>query len=129
MTHHDIEPAASGLPEEEEIHLALPDLLPANHTLVVNPVKRVVIMLNDEPGGEAQRVKVQNITPSGIRVLIPLLQAYPKDCPYDILLMHLYPMPVEAVRSQLQKARETTMRPLRRAMSTINADLHPFGLQ
>jgi len=129
MTHHDTEPAASGIPKEEEIHLALPELLPANHTLVVNPVKRILIMLYDEPGGEAQRVKMQNISPSGIRVLIPLLQAYPKDCPYDILLMHLYPMPVEAVRSQLQKARETTMRPLRRAISTIRADLHPFGLK
>jgi hypothetical protein len=129
MTHHDIEPAASGILEEEEIHLALPELLPANHTLVVNPVKRILIMLYDEPGGEAQRVKMQNISPSGIRVLIPLLQAYPKDCPYDILLTHLYPMPVDAVQKQLQEARETTMRPLRRAMSTINADLHPFGLQ
>src|SRR6266487_738215 len=129
MTHHDSEPAASRIPEEEEIHLALSELLPANHTLVVNPVKRVLIMLNDEPGGEAQRVKVQNISPSGIRVLIPLLQAYPKDCPYDILLTHLYPMPVEDVHKQLQEARETTMRPLRRAMSTINADLRPFGLQ
>ncbi len=86
MTHHDTEPAASGIPKEEEIHLALPELLPANHTLVVNPVKRILIMLYDEPGGEAQRVKMQNISPSGIRVLIPLLQAYPKDCPYDILL-------------------------------------------
>ena len=129
MTHHDTEPADIGIPEEEEIHLALPELLPANHTLVVNPVKRILIMLYDEPGGEAQRVKMQNISPSGIRVLIPLLQAYPKHCPYDILLTHLYPMPVEAVQKQLQEARETTMRPLRRAISTINADLHPFGLQ
>ena len=86
-------------------------------------------MWYDEPGIEARRVTIENISPSGIRVLIPLLQAYPKDCPYDILLTHLYPMPVEAVRSQLQEARETTMRPLRRAMSTINADLRPFGLQ
>ena len=129
MTNRDSESAHIGKPEEEEIHLALPELLPANHTLVVNPVKRILIMLYDEPGGEAQRVKMQNISPSGIRVLIPLLQAYPKHCPYDILLTHLYPMPVEAVQKQLREAREMTMRPLRRAISTINADLHPFGLQ
>ena len=128
MTHHDSETADIGK-SEEEIHLALPELLPANHTLVVNPVKRVLVMWYDEPGIEPRRVTIENISPSGIRVLIPLLQAYPKDCPYDILLTHLYPMPVEAVRSQLQEARETTMRPLRRAMSTINADLRPFGLQ
>jgi hypothetical protein len=129
MTNYDAEPADIGIPEEEEIQLALPGLLPANHTLVVNPVKRILIMLYDEPSGEARRVKVQNISPSGIRVLIPLLQAYPKYCTYEILLTHLYPMPVEAVRKQLQESRETTMRPLRRAISTINVDLHPFGLQ
>jgi hypothetical protein len=58
-----------------------------------------------------------------------LLQAYPKYCSYEILLTHLYPMPVEAVQKQLQEVREMTMRPLRRAISTINADLHLFGLQ
>ncbi len=129
MTHHDTEPADIGKPEEEEIHLALPELLPANHTLVVNPVKRIVVLLYDEPDGGASSVKEQNISPSGIRILIPLLQAYPHSCPYEILLTHLYPMPVEAVRKQLQEARETTMRPLRRAISTIRADLHPFGLK
>ncbi len=129
MTHHDAEPADIEIPEEEAIHLALPELLPANHTLVVNPVKRILILLYDEPGGEARSVEEQNISPSGIRVLIPLLQAYPKYCTYEILLTHLYPMPVEAVRRQLQEARETTMRPLRRAISTINADLRPFGLK
>ncbi len=129
MTHDDTEPADIGKSEEEEIHLALPDLLPANHTLVVNPVKRVLVMWYDETGSEPRRVKIENISPSGIRVLIPLLQAYPKHCPYEILLTHLYPMPVEAVSKQLQEAKETTMRPLRRAISTLNADLHSFGLQ
>ncbi len=129
MTPHDAEPADIGISEEKAIHLALPELLPANHTLVVNPVKRIVILLYDEPDGEASSVKEQNISPSGIRILIPLLQAYPHSCSYEILLTHLYPMPVEAVRKQLQEARETTMRPLRRAISTIRADLHPFGLK
>ncbi len=129
MTPHDAEPTDIGISEEKAIHLALPELLPANHTLVVNPVKRIVVLLYDEPDGGASSVKEQNISPSGIRILIPLLQAYPHSCPYEILLTHLYPMPVEAVRKQLQEARETTMRPLRRAISTIRADLHPFGLK
>ena len=41
--------ADKGTPEED-IHLALPGLLPANHTLVVNPEKRIVVMRHDEPG-------------------------------------------------------------------------------
>jgi len=128
MTPHDAASTNLGMPEEEAIHLALPGLLPANHTLVVNLAKRIVILFYEEPG-EGVRSKEQNISPSGIRILIPLLQAYPYSCPYEILLTHLYPMPVEAVRKQLQEARETTMRPLRRAISTIRADLHPFGLK
>lgn len=129
MPNNDTEPADIGKPEEEEIHFALPDLLPANHTLVVHSVKRILVLLYDEPNGEAQRVKMQKISPSGMRILSPLLQAYPKYCPYELLLTHLYPMPLEAVSKQLQETRETTMRPLRRAISTLNADLHDFGLK
>ncbi len=128
MTPHDAEPTDIGISEEKAIHLALPELLPANHTLVVNPVKRIVILFYEEPG-EGVRSREQVFTPSAMRILIPLLQAYPHSCPYEILLTHLYPMPVEEVRKQLQEARETTMRPLRRAISTIRADLHPFGLK
>lgn len=129
MTPHDAASTNMGMPEEGAIHLALAELLPENHTLVVNPAKRIVTLLYDEPGGEARIVEEQVFSPSAIRVLIPLLQAYPNACPYEILLTHLYPTPVEAVRKHLQEAWETTMRPLRRAMSTIKVDLHPFGLQ
>jgi hypothetical protein len=129
MTQHDAEPADMGISEEDAIHLALPELLPANHTLVVNPAKRIVILFYEEPGDGVRSVREQVFTPSAMRILIPLLQAYPNYCTYEILLTHLYPMPVEEVRKQLQAARETTMRPLRRAISTMKADLHPFGLQ
>src|SRR2546429_8098572 len=40
MTNNDAEPADIGIPEDAAIHLALPELLPPNHTLVVNPAKR-----------------------------------------------------------------------------------------
>jgi hypothetical protein len=129
MTPHDSAPANMGMPEEDAIHLALPDLLPAYHTLVVNPAKRIVILLYEEPGDGVRSVREQVFTPSAIRILIPLLQAYPLSCTYESLLRYLYPIPVEAVRKQLQEARETTMRPLRRAISTMKAHLHPFGLQ
>ena len=78
---------------------------------------------------EPRSAKIENISPSAIRLLIPLLQAYPNYCPYEVLLAQLYPISVEVVRRQLQEAREPTMRPLRRAISTLNADLHDFGLQ
>jgi hypothetical protein len=64
-----------------------------------------------------------------MRILITLLQAYPKYCPYEALLAHLYPISEAEGLRQLQESRETAMRPLRRAMSTIKAGLQPFGLQ
>ena len=129
MTHHDAAPADMGMPEEESIHLSLPGLLPENHRLALNPAKRIVILLYDEPGGEARSVREQIFTPSAMRILIPLLQAYPNYCPYEVLLAQLYPISLEEGRKQLQEAREPTMRPLRRAITRIMVGLRPFGLR
>ena len=129
MTIHDTASNNLGIPQEKSIHLSLPDLLPENHTLVVNMEERIVILLYDEPGGEASSIKEHQFPPSGMHILMSLLQAYPDQCLYEDLLTQLYPIPVESARKQLQEAREPTMRPLRRAISTINADLRPFGLQ
>ncbi len=116
MTNHDAAPTDMGMPEEKSIHLSLPGLLPENHMLVLNTAKRIVILLSDEPEGGARSVKEQLFPPSGMRVLLPLLQAYPNYCPYEVLLAHLYPISVEEGRKQLQEAHETTMRPVRRAI-------------
>ena len=97
--------------------------------LVVNLEERIVILLYDEPDGEASSIKEHQFPPSGMHILISLLQAHPNHCLYEDLLTQLYPISVEAALKQLQEAREPTMRPLRRAISTINADLRPFGLQ
>jgi hypothetical protein len=129
MTQHDAASTNMEMPEEESIHLSLPGLLPENHTLVLNPAKRIVVLLHDEPGGGARSVKEQLFTPSAMRILIPLLQAYPNYCPYEVLLAQLYPITVEEGRKQLQEAREPTMRPLRRAIGSITAGLRPFGLR
>ena len=129
MTNHDAAPTDMGMPEEKSIHLSLPGLLPENHMLVLNTAKRIVILLYDEPEGGARSVKEQLFPPSGMRVLIPLLQAYPNYCPYEVLLAHLYPISVEEGRKQLQEAHETTMRPVRRAIGSIMDGLHAFGLR
>jgi hypothetical protein len=129
MTNHYAAPADMGMPEEEQIHLSLAGLLPEHHTLVLNPAKRIVILLYNKPDGEASIVTEHKFSPSSMRVLIPLLQSYPNYCPYEVLLAHLYPISVEDGRTQLQEAREPTMRPLRRAIGTIMAALHPFRLR
>jgi len=129
MTHYDATPADKGTPAEEAILLALPDLLPKNHTLYLNPSLRTVILHNDAPDAVKPVVTEHIFPPNAMRILITLLQAYPKYCPYEVLLVQLYPISVAEGRRQLQESRETAMRPLRRAVSTITAGLQPFGLR
>jgi hypothetical protein len=129
MTYHDATPADKGTPEEDAILLALPGLLPKNHTLILNPAIRTVILHNDEPDAVTPVVTEHQFPPNAMRILITLLQAYPKYCRYEVLLAQLYPISVAECRRQLQEARETTMRPLRRAVSSITAGLKPFGLR
>ena len=129
MTQHDATSTNKGMPEEESIHLALPGLLPENHILVLNPEERIVVLLHHKPDGETRSVREHTFTPSAMRLLITLLQAYPNYCRYEVLLAQLYPISVEEGRRQLQEAREPTMRPLRRAIGSITAALQPFGLR
>jgi hypothetical protein len=128
MTQYDAASTNKGMPEEESIHLSLPGLLPEHHTLILNPLIRTLILHNDEPDVETPVVTEHQFPPSAMRILITLLQAYPNYCHYEVLLAQLYPISVEEGRKQLQEAREPTMRPLRRAMSSITAGLRPFGL-
>ncbi len=130
MSHDDdVSPDVETSEKEKKIHLTLPGLLPENHKLVLNPAKRIVLLLYDEPGGESSSVNEHQFPPSGMRVLTSLLLRYPNYCTYEELLANLYSISVEDARKQLREARDTTLRPLRRAIVGIAADLRAFGLR
>ena len=94
MTIHDTASNNLGIPQEKSIHLSLPDLLPENHTLVVNMEDESLFYSMDEPGGEASSIRrAPNSPPSGMHILMSLLQAYPDQCLYEDLLTQLYPIP------------------------------------
>jgi hypothetical protein len=118
-----------GEPRDELLHFTLDHLLPANHTLVLNTSMRTAILLHSEGSGEVHIVQQQHFSPNGMCVLVPLLQAYPQYCPYEVLLASLFPLSLEACRKQLREAWEMALRPVRRAMSSIMAGLHAFGLR
>ena len=63
------------------LRFSLQGLLPAHQTLIVNPSARTAILLN-----QAQIVAEEQFSRNGMRVLVPLLQAYPQHCPYTVLL-------------------------------------------
>ena len=110
------------------LHLTLNGLLPDDQTLVLNPVTRTATLFRNDGSGNARIVTQQQFSPNGMRLLIPLLQAYPHYCPYEVLLASLFPLSLEECRKQFQEAWERSVRPIRRAIGSIMAGLHSFGL-
>ena len=100
------------------LHLPLAGLLPDNQKLVINPSP-----------GEADVVTVQQFSPNGMRVLIPLLQAYPNYCPYETLLVALFSLTLDEARRQLREIREIALRSVRRAIGSLATVLRAFGLR
>ena len=89
---------------------------------------RITILFASSSEGEAQVLTQQRFTPNGMRVLVPLLQAYPRYCPYDVLIASLFSLSLSQARQQSHDAWEIAMRPVRRAISGIMNGLRALGL-
>lgn len=72
---------------------------------------------------------VQQFSPNGMRVLVPLLQAYPNYCPYEALLVALFSLTLDEARQQLREIREIVLRSVRRAIGSLASGLRAFGLR
>ena len=110
------------------LRLTLDGLLATNQTLVVNPSMRAVTLISYTPDGEAH-IAQQQFSPNGMRVLIPLLQAYPHYCPYDVLLASLCSLSLDEARRQLRDMWVIAIRQVRRAINSLKAGLRALGLQ
>jgi len=115
-------------PQEALLHLPLKGLLPANQTLVLNLPMRTAILLASSSEGEAQVLTQQHFTPNGMRVLFPLLRAYPRYCSYEDLIASLFSLSLSQARKLLHDSWEIAMRPVRRAISGIMNGLRALGL-
>ena len=116
------------LSDEHLLHFSLPGLLKDHQTLVVNPARRTAMLFWNDTDGEVRIAMHQHFSPNGMRVLLPLLQAYPKPCPYDVLLASLKPFSREEGHELLHDSWEPSIRPLRRAVGSILHGLHAFGV-
>lgn len=121
------------VPQDEDLlHLTLPGILPDNVLLVVDRHLHVVSLLHYQEGLARIRVQVHFRT-HGMLILLPILQSYPHYSPYDYLLSHLFPLPIEQCRQMIQQAHtreyEMLVRPLRRTMSSLSDGLHHLGLE
>jgi len=115
--------------QEGLLDLTLEGLFPANQTLVVNPAKRTATLFSHTPGRKPKIVAQHQFSPNGMRVLVPLLQAYPHYCPYDVLLASLGSMSLDDARRQMQDMWEIAIRPVRRTITGLKGGLRDFGLQ
>lgn len=114
---------------EELLRLSLTGLLPASQQLVINPRARTTILFAQTALGEVIIVTEQQFSPNGMRLLIPLLLAYPNYCPYETLLAALFSLNPDEARHQLREIREIVLRPVRRAIGNLATGLRAFGLR
>ena len=72
-------------------------------------------------------VEQQHFSPNGMRVLLPLLQAYPKYCRHEVLFASLFALPLDEAYQQMREMHALTIRSVRRAVASLPAGLRAFG--
>ncbi len=123
---------------EEVLHFSLQGLLPVGHTLAMNTTLGTLSHLvckQDRP----HMLMEQQFTTSEICVLLPLLDAYPYYCPYEVLLAsfnsgRVSETAVARSRKRLQEAQESgvwdqEMRPVRNVLSRTRLKTRSFGIE
>ncbi len=109
--------------------LTLEGLIPVNQILVLNLDLRTASLFYNAPEGNQTIVEQQHFSPNGMRVLVPLLEAYPKYCLHEVLLASLFSLPLEEAYQQMREMRALTIRSVRRAVASLPSKLRAFGLQ
>jgi hypothetical protein len=124
--------------EKEEtaiVHLSLPGLVDPGHRLVLHKETRTLSLL----GEELSLLKQQQFSENELRVLIPMLEAFPHYCPYEVLLASIVSRTatqtaIAHCRLRLQEAQQRgtwhqELRPLRRALWSLRQKLLSFQLE
>ena len=124
--------------EEEVLHFSLQGLLPPGHTLALNTSLGTLSHLvckDDRP----QMLMEQQFTSSEIYALLPLLEAYPYYCPYEVLLAsfnngRVTEATIARCRQRLLEAQEAgvwviEMRPVRNVLSRTRLKTRAFGIE
>jgi len=109
--------------------LTLEGLIPANQELVLNLALRTATLFSSATDGKPTMVEQQHFSPNGMRVLVPLLQAYPKYCLHEVLFAGLFSLPLDEAYQQMREMRALTIRSVRRAVASLPARLRAFGWQ
>ncbi len=115
--------------QEALLPLTLEGLIPPNQILVLNRSLRTATLLYNAPEGNQTIVEQQHFSPNGMRVLVPLLEAYPKYCLHEVLFASLVSLPLEEAYQQMREMRALTIRSVRRAVASLPSRLRAFSWQ
>ncbi|GHO96392.1 hypothetical protein KSF_064400 [Reticulibacter mediterranei] len=123
---------------EDIVHFSLQGLLPRGQTLAWNSTLGTLshlVLKQDRP----HLLMEQQFTTSESGVLLPLLEAYPYYCPYEVLLAsftsgRITETTIARYRERLQEAQEAgiwdhEMRPMRNVLSRTRFKTRAFGLE
>jgi hypothetical protein len=133
--HHAIRiPALQG---QEIVHFSLQGLLPIDHTFVLNTNLGTLSHRMSEENHPYLLVE-QQFTMSEICVLIPIIEAYPYYCPYEVMYarfanIHASEKDISESRQRLQEALDygfwdQEMRPIRGVLSRARLKIRAFGM-
>jgi hypothetical protein len=109
--------------DEEILHFSLQGLLPIDHSLALNTTLGTLSHLvcqNSRP----HMLMEQQFTTSEICVLMPLLEAYPYYCPYEVLLANF-----NTGRATEAGIWDQEMRPVRNVLSRTRLKTRAFGIE
>jgi hypothetical protein len=125
----------NGKAEIKISYYSLPGLLPGDQLLALNLETRTLSLLSHGP----LLIMEQQFSVNEIRVISPILDAFPHYSPYEVLLAHLSSDKVSVTtiarwQQRLQEAQHQgswhhELRPLRRALSSLRTKLHYFDLE
>jgi hypothetical protein len=110
-------------------NMTLEGLIPPNQILVLNLDLRTATLLYNAPEGNQTIVEQQHFSPNGMRVLVPLLDAYPKYCLHEVLFASLVSLSLDEAYQQMREMRSLTIRSVRRAVASLPSRLRAFGWQ
>lgn len=142
IAFHKVKTAISAIEPTDEIiiHFEMAKLLPGEQLLALNTKFGILTLLASQPETPHPLVLgEQQFSVNEIRVLLPLLQLYPRYCPYEVMLAsfncgNTSEATVERFRIRLEEARfadvwDYEMRPTRNILSRTRLKLRELGIE
>lgn len=97
--------------------------------MLVDPVTRTALVFSLVSGETAPLVRTFALTPSGTRVLLALLRAYPSFCSHRDLFLALSPQTAAHEESEDGVDHARNLLPVRRALKSLLPMLRACGLR